>query len=820
MTRVLNAESSTQGVSEPHIQTSALHCASSQVDVKVMLNQSVTAYPVNPLSTKVAPAGPSQPAVSFVFSSAQTLPVSTFPVSPMRSSGSVVPSFVSSPQSQPLYTIPTRPADPNNVPPSTPKPLGPGPSGGPWSPTQPQGASPKPPGYSSGPAQPPVDPSHPAQHPYSVHQPPAGPSPQAQPKYSVQQPPAGLTTQAQPTYSASRPPSDPTTQAQPTYSTSRPPPSPTTRAQPTYSASRPPPGPTTQAQPPYSVSKPPAGPSRPARPPSTQGVPAAPPAHPGAASLGGNGECAQHCNVKCQSADIAFDVSQCKTRCLSGCASGSEAHILVSDGDTPGKSVLHPPGHKNLKGGSKGKGVPGPAVGVDATSYEACVSACRAKMQHAHIAMDVSQGEMDCKAACARQSSSRVGIISKKDTIDTRSKHPKHPKPAVGPAIGADATSYEVCVSDCSARYQHAGVALGVSQGEMDCKAACAKAASSKVGIFDKRDTLDKRGKHPKQPKPATPAVGADATSYEACLSDCSARWQHAGVALGVSQGEMDCKSACAKAASSKVGILDKRDTETHDKNTEALDKRTKKPKPQGPAVGAASTTYEACVSACNARYQHAGIALGVSQGDSHCKAACARGASSNVGIIDKREILDTAEESLDARTIHPKPATPALHADATTYEACMLDCSSRYQHTGLALGVSQGEKHCKSACAKYESAKVGIIDKRETLETSADVPLDTRATKHHKPPPAPAVGVDATTYEACVSDCKARHQHAHIAMDVSQGEMDCKSACIHYASSKVGIFDKRDSFAGLVSRGQPIAPMPMIGLETSQHQG
>ncbi|KAI2632740.1 hypothetical protein GGS21DRAFT_139926 [Xylaria nigripes] len=676
-----------------------------------------------------------------------------------------------------------------------------------------------------------MPPTHPAavvHTSYAAHKPAAYPVAAVQPAYGVQRPPAYSSAPVHPSYNVQQPPAYSSVLVQPAYSSQKPPVDPPHTVQPTY-----------YSQPPAYSTPTPYHSQPPAVDPS--GYPDTPAPH-------GHKNCEQKCTIKCQTADIAFDVTQCRKSCLSSCGGKSDAGVRVGNNYAPAE-IPGSPGNKK-PGSAKGKADPGPAVGAGAVTYEACMKSCQAEKQSANIAFDVSQGEKDCRAACVHYASSGVGIVGRRDedavvslgerdSVAVRSKKPPPPSPAIGvgattyeacmehchakyqhadiafdvsqgkmdcetacaryassgvgifgkraeleprskkpqpavpegPGVYAGATSYETCMENCHGQFQHADIAFDVSQGKMGCKKACARYASSAVGVFGKREELAVRGKKPKPPPPG-PAVGAGATMYEACMSDCWAKGQHADIAFDVSTGEMDCKSACARYASSGVGIFGKREKPVV---------RSKKPKPPppGPMVGAAATMYEACMSDCRAKGQHADIAFDVSTGEMDCKSACARAASSRVGIFDKKDSI--------AKRSKPKPVTPVVGASATMYEACMSDCHSKYQHAGIPFDVSQGQHSCKVACAKYADSSVGILDKKDDKKDS----LTTRS--KHPEPVGPSVGAGATTYEACMRDCQAQYQSADIAFVVSQGKSRCKTACARGASSGVGIFGKKD---------------------------
>ncbi|KAI1433563.1 hypothetical protein GGR50DRAFT_495060 [Xylaria sp. CBS 124048] len=675
---------------------------------------------------------------------------------------------------------------------------------GPSHPAQPSAASPKAPVNPGHPVQPPsggqkppVDPSHPVHPPSGGQKPPGDPSHSAPPPPSGHKPPVDPSHPA-PSPSGQKPPMDPWHSAPPSPGP-KPPVDPPHAPQPPHDSPAPPPQPPhdSPAPPPHDSPAPPPSSPHPTEPPyATEEPPTAAPA------AIGDKACAQTCTVKCQHADIAFDVSQCRSHCYSACIQEEKAGILIDSGHVSAERKGHttvpkPEAVSKPNALVKPNAIPkpnvGPVVGANAENYKACVQACYAKGQHADIAFDVSTGEGGCKSACAARFSSTVNILDKKDAVvEVRSKKPKHPEV---PAIGASVSAYEACLSDCRSKYQSADIAFEVSQGSMSCKTACAKYSDSEVHILDKKDTVDTLDTRSKKPKhPEVPAIGVSSSAYEACLSDCRSKYQSADIAFEVSQGSMSCKTACAKYQSSEVHILDKKDT---------LDTRSKKTHtPVGPAIGASATAYEACLSDCRSKYQSADIAFKVSQGSMSCKAACARHSDSEVHILDKKDTLDARSKKTHT------PVGPAIGASITTYEGCMSDCRSRYQSADIAFEVSQGSMSCKTACAKYESSEVHILDKKDTLDVRTKKPQ----------PEAPAVGVGATTYEACLSDCKSKYQSADIAFEVSQGSASCKTACAKYASSDVNIIGKRDTIENKDTietrskKPQPETPVVSVG--------
>ncbi|KAI0537549.1 hypothetical protein GGR58DRAFT_513742 [Xylaria digitata] len=353
-------------------------------------------------------------------------------------------------------------------------------------------------------------------------------------------------------------------------------------------------------------------------------------------------------------------------------------------------------------GGKSGHGSP------SGSGSSACAQECEVKCQTAHIAMDVTQCRSSCLTACASSSANGVFVgtpDNRKDKAKSKGAAVVPGKPAVpgvpglgAPGVGVGSVSYEACMESCNGRWQHADIAGDVSTGRENCQAACAGYSSSGVGVVIPRKFKDL--------VPSEPVVGAGASTYEACMKGCVAKWQGAGVG---------CQERCAASSGFGASVIIKKDVE---ESAEEVAEEIAEEKrgiedliPGGPIAGAGRITYESCMSSCNGRWQHADIAGDMSTGRQHCTAACAKYAAKGAGVIVKKAVPA-------AKPFPPfNPSSPIVGVGSTSYDACLKDCSSKFQSAHIAMDNSQGKYSCKQACAHLEGHGAGVIVKKEALD-------------------------------------------------------------------------------------------------------
>ncbi|RWA04088.1 hypothetical protein EKO27_g11013 [Xylaria grammica] len=333
----------------------------------------------------------------------------------------------------------------------------------------------------------------------------------------------------------------------------------------------------------------------------------------------GSSVCAQQCEVKCQTAHIATDVTQCRSSCLSGCVAGSSGGVLVGSAENrkdKAKGAAVVPTVPNVPG------VPGtasrPFVGVGSVTYESCMQSCNGKWQHADIAGDVSTGKENCKAACAQYSSSGTGVVIKRKFKDLVPPEP---------VIGAGADTYETCMQGCVARWHNAAVG---------CQERCAASSGFGASVIVKKAVEEAPADIKRDVKdfiPTGPVAGVGHISYEACMQSCNGKWQHADIAGDMSTGKDNCQSACARYAAKGAGVIVKKAVQPTPPAPPA------KPfsQPATPIVGVGHTSYDACMEDCSSKYQSAHIAMDISQGKYSCKQACAHLEANGVGVIAKK---------------------------------------------------------------------------------------------------------------------------------------------------------------------------------------
>ncbi|KAI1114078.1 hypothetical protein F5Y14DRAFT_195951 [Nemania sp. NC0429] len=419
-------------------------------------------------------------------------------------------------------------------------------------------------------------------------------------------------------------------------------------------------------------------------------------------------QCAQECDVKCQTANIAFDVTQCRSSCLAECHGGekSSAHGTAgryTDAATAAAAIP----------GTQGKSKAGHGLSLDheAVSYEECIESCKGNWQTAGIAFDVSQGEYDCASACRHYASEETKIILKKAAPTV----PKMRLPVALPKeLSSETVDYESCMHSCKGDWQSADMALEISQGEYDCKSRCAKYASDDKKIVLKKDTLPSLPASSfRLPPPPPTELSSETVDYESCMSSCKGNWQSADMALEISQGEYDCKSHCTQYASDDKKIVVKKAT-TPPASLPASSFRLPKPDLK---MSSSEVTFESCMRSCKGRWQTAGIAFDVSQGDYDCKSKCTKYASEDDELIVSRDTLPLPAHEEDLATA-PPPA-PTFDKGFTAWEACMHGCSGRYQDADIALDLSQGDYDCDSKCARYNSEHTTVNNPRQLVGDS-----------------------------------------------------------------------------------------------------
>ncbi|KAF2970665.1 hypothetical protein GQX73_g2902 [Xylaria multiplex] len=398
---------------------------------------------------------------------------------------------------------------------------------------------------------------------------------------------------------------------------------------------------------------------------------------------------------------------------------GANTHTVTSIKASAAPSVVpgtHVPttgADSNYPAGSgSGSGSPG------GSGSSACAHECDIKCQTAHIAMDVTQCRSSCLTACASSSANGVFVgtpDSRKDKAKSKGAAGVPGVPAIpgvpglgAPGVGVGSVSYEACMQSCNGRWQHADIAGDVSTGRENCKAACAGYSSSGTSVVIPRKFKDL--------VPSEPVVGAGASTYEACMRGCVAKWQGAGVG---------CQDRCAASTGFGASVIIKKDVEESAEESveesieesagEATEEIVEEKRdikdliPGGPIAGAGKITYESCMSSCNGRWQHADIAGDMSTGREHCTAACAKYAAKGAGVIVKKALPE-------AKPFPPfNPSSPIVGVGSTSYDACLKDCSSKFQSAHIAMDNSQGKYSCKQACAHLEGHGAGVIVKKDT---------------------------------------------------------------------------------------------------------
>ncbi|KAI0440784.1 hypothetical protein F4803DRAFT_577362 [Xylaria telfairii] len=306
-------------------------------------------------------------------------------------------------------------------------------------------------------------------------------------------------------------------------------------------------------------------------------------------------------------------------------------------------------------------------------------------------------------------------------------------------------------------------------------------------------------------------AAGAGFVSFEACMSSCKGKTQTADIAFTISQGKYNCAEACAEYASDGSSVTAKREVVT-ERAVEPVAGALRPAEPEF-TTEAGFASFEACMTACNGRWQSANIVFDISQGRKNCKKACAQYAKDGSGVTVAREVA-AAKPVAAKRAVEPvlgalRPAAPELTAGAgyVSFEACMKDCHGRWQSANIVFDISQGKKDCKTACASYDADRSGVVVKKNTAARSNDdatapVKKTARAFPFEGDGPfnQPAkdgpftqkaetvAGASTGNYEACMHGCGAKLQSADIAFEVEQGDANCATKCAQYSTNGANV--------------------------------
>ncbi|KAI0971933.1 hypothetical protein F4678DRAFT_430542 [Xylaria arbuscula] len=325
----------------------------------------------------------------------------------------------------------------------------------------------------------------------------------------------------------------------------------------------------------------------------------------------------------------------------------------------------------------------------------------------------------------------------------------------------------ERCLNSCKARCEDVQPLTEVGKCRSDCILTCHMDAHP---LPDTDAIEDNR--YSKSPAAAPDngvsdtVIGSGGITWESCMESCGGRYQHADIASDISTGSGYCSEACAGYTKVGSGVVVKR----------AVEERKNKAIPPPPTiVGSGGYSYDACLKACNAKWQNAGI-VHSSTGQSNCEQACASGDGEGSAIYAKREVEERKNKAI------PPPPT-IVGAGGYDFEACLKSCNAKWQNAGI-VHSSTGKGSCTEACASGSGYGAGVYAKRE---------VEARKNKA-VPPPQTIVGSGSVEYQSCLQKCDWRQQTAHIANDVSQGRLSCKHACARYAASGAGVIVKKEA--------------------------
>ncbi|KAI1170232.1 hypothetical protein F4777DRAFT_133807 [Nemania sp. FL0916] len=391
-----------------------------------------------------------------------------------------------------------------------------------------------------------------------------------------------------------------------------------------------------------------------------------------------------------------------------------------------------------------------------AVTFESCMASCKGKWQSADIAMEVSQGNFDCKSKCAKYAAAGTEIVAKRAPVPA--PVPSPPAPAPKPHYKAGFESFEACMEECKGQWQSAEIAMEISTGAYDCESKCDKYAvgASEFGI-------EKRVASPPAPPQPNVDMSQGKVTYESCMAGCKGNWQYAEIAMPVSQGSYDCEEACAKYDSEEVDVeISRRQAQTLPGTVTPPLQPYHPSKPPKVAFEAGFESYEECMASCKGDWQSAEIAMPVSQGHYDCGHACAKyAAGAAETTIGKREIPPPLPMPVAAPFQHRQPEVSIATGHAT-YESCLKGCGTAGAFGEFPESISE----CRANCATLSEDGTALhIERRAMPDTENTEDMDKMDMEADKP-----------AYDKCVANCIA--QELDPLGDFSGIEQACKDQC------------------------------------------
>ncbi|KAI1077873.1 hypothetical protein F5B20DRAFT_254914 [Whalleya microplaca] len=321
-------------------------------------------------------------------------------------------------------------------------------------------------------------------------------------------------------------------------------------------------------------------------------------------------------------------------------------------------------------------------------------------------------------------------------------------------------------------------------------------------------------------PVPVPAPIPEAGSSAHECSKKCDNHCQSADIGFDVSQCHTNCVESCTHAAASGAGVIVPKQlipdlggltgggkpATPREGDVTALPAGTL----SGPAVGAGSVDYDACLSDCNDKCQGADIGFPVTTCDSACKASCEGLSGSGSGVLPRQLIPDlggltggskpnvpadddNAGDKAGVPATTPPLTGPAVGAGSLDYESCLSDCGKKCQNADIGFPVTQCDGHCKQECKDLYASGSGVLVPKQLIPdlggltggSKPNVPADDdnagdKAGVPVSSPPltGPAVGAGSVDYESCLSDCGEKCQNADIGFPVSQCDGHCKKEC------------------------------------------
>jgi hypothetical protein len=140
------------------------------------------------------------------------------------------------------------------------------------------------------------------------------------------------------------------------------------------------------------------------------------------------------------------------------------------------------------------------------------------------------------------------------------------------------------------------------------------------------------------------------------------------------------------------------------------------------------------CPQNCEAKCQTANTGFEVSECRAHCLSACATGGSTGfcegkcagyarAGTAIVRKDVPLVDPLRDPPDVISTPAIGVIGVGDLSYDACLSDCTDKFQSAGIGFDISIVNSQCKAACAQNADAGADILNKRQLSKLPLPTP-------------------------------------------------------------------------------------------------